>query len=155
MDELVKQVSDKLKTINLMHMFLCRMHAEKSGVPRGQFPILKYLSHHSNCSQIELVRHFHFSPAAISKSINRLEKSGLVSKCLDKSEKRSNKIFITQLGKETLENAENYFDEIEELLFKTLDQNELKELLSLLNKITTGIKDKFLDGSSLNEILKF
>lgn len=140
MNEIKKQIILRLKIIDLYRKF--SLHKSDSGVFRGQFPILKYVSTHDGCSQIAISKEFNISAPAIAKSINRLAKAKLIHKKEDKTNKRANLIFITDLGKEALKNAEVQFKALDEKSFKNFSDEEIKELKRLLDKILMNLDEQ-------------
>lgn len=140
MDELKKQIIFRLKMIDLYRKF--SLQKSDSGVFRGQFPILKYVSAHDGCSQIAISKEFNISAAAIAKSINRLVKGKLIQKKEDKTNKRANLIYITDLGKEALKNAEVQFRALDEKSFKGFSDEEINELKTLLDKILMNLYEQ-------------
>jgi len=112
------------------------------------------LAEHENCSQIELSKNFHISAAAITKTLNRLDKAGMVVKCIDENNKRANTIAITELGRETVLNAEKYFEEIDTMTFKCLGVDEIQEFKRLIDKCIKGLCGKEVDDDNYFQIVE-
>ena len=154
MNELTNDAIKSMKLLNFLRGFYFRKSMKKTGVYRGQFPILKYLTEHENCSQIELSKNFHISAAAITKTLNRLDKAGMVVKCIDENNKRANTITITDLGRETVLNAEKYFEEIDTMTFKHFDEAEFQEFKRLIDKCIKGLCGKEVDDNNYFQIVE-
>ncbi len=137
MEEIKKQIIFRLKLIDLYRRF--SLQKSDTGVFRGQFPILKYLTMNDGCSQITLSKEFNISAAAITKTINRLAKEKLIIKKADKANKRANLIFITEKGKNALEKAEVYFKMLDDKSFANFKDEEIIELKRLLDKVLMNL----------------
>lgn len=142
MDELKTETLFRFKTVDLFRHYHFRKAVSDTGVHRGQFPILKYLSDHNGCSQIEMAKKFNISPAAIAKSLNRLEKDKLISKKSDKTNKRANVIYLTSLGEEALKNSQDKFKVIDDLTFKDFTKEEIENLKLLLEKMLVNLSNE-------------
>ncbi len=154
MDELTNDAIKSMKLLNFFRGYYFRKSMEKTGVYRAQFPILKYLSEHENCSQIELSKNFHISAPAITKTLNRLDKAGMVVKCIDENNKRANTIAITEFGREIVSKAEKYFEEIDTMTFKFFDEKELQEFKRLNEKCVKGLCGKEFDSNNYFQLFE-
>ncbi|MCH5179809.1 MAG: MarR family transcriptional regulator [Erysipelotrichales bacterium] len=137
MEEEKKQIIFRLKMIDLYRKF--SLKKSDSGVFRGQFPILKYISMNDGCSQISMSKEFNISAAAITKTINRLAKAKLIKKKEDKTNKRANLIYITEEGKKALESADVHFKMLDDKSFKDFKDEEIIELKRLLDKMLMNL----------------
>lgn len=154
MDDLKKQTIFHFKMIDLYRKYLFRQASKKTGVFRGQFPLLEYISHHDGCSQIAMSKEYNISAAAIAKSINRLENANLIRKVADDSNKRANLIYITDLGKKTLENSKAQFEEIDELGFKDFSDEEILTFKNLVDRMLMNLLgSNEIDDNNLCQVI--
>lgn len=77
-------------------------------------------------------------PSTLSSAINRLEKKGLLKRIINEDDLRSYALQLTIEGTKELDNHYNQEIEIMEQMLKKLDsEEEQKQLLFLLDKITS------------------
>ena len=84
MNELKNKTVERFELIQMLRSRCFRQVAKENYIPCRQYPIMEYLMEHDGCSQIEMSKYFHISAAAITKSIDRLEKSNFVIRKEDK-----------------------------------------------------------------------
>jgi len=103
-------------------------------------PILSYISAHQGCSQQEIAENFILTPSAITISTQKLEKSGYINKYTDKDNLRIKRLMLTENGKLLIDKTKNMFDEADRLMFDDINDNELDQLYTILDKLYLNLK---------------
>ena len=88
---------------------------------------------------------------SLSRMLNNMEKQGLIYRQADTLDKRSVKIFLTELGKQKRRLAKKVIQEFNEYLNIHIHENErlqLTETLKKINQLTLAYKPKFMPESS-------
>ena len=107
-----------------------------------QFHILFEISNDSNINQEKIASRCNVNKGAVARSIKKLEDNDFISRTIDENNRRQNIISLTQKGKETIIQATNFLNDMEDYLF---DDNDEKELLQKI------LKDLAIKAISLNE----
>lgn len=145
-----------------MRLFMCadRMHrtiAENTmqtyGLHRTQHMLLVHLlrSEGQTVSQKNLAEVFHISPAAVTNSLQKLEKKGWVSRTTSATDNRYHNIAITDAGKEILRQTRDQFIQVDAMAFAGITREELQAFSSCLQKITENLKPRMAQSLSETE----
>ena len=122
------------ESIGFIHAQVCRLeHArahellDELGLYRGQYSILHALWKQDGLMHTELSRHSHVRPATITKTIQRMEKAGLVERKHDAEDQRVSRVYLTQVGRALQEDVEQTWRRLEEEIFAdfTLEERVL------------------------------
>lgn len=112
-----------------------------AGLSPGQPKILYYLTLHSRCMQKDLADFCNIEPATVSRIINNMQKSGLVTKAAVQGNRRAVTINITPKGRKALQRWEEICTEIEQTElagFSPEEKEAFRDYLSRLYKNFTG-----------------
>lgn len=129
------RVMEKMKIVDILKGEYCAYCASTIRVTRGQFPILKTLTEHDGCTQVELSHYLHLSAPAIAKALQRLEKANYIIKKKDEGNKRVFRLHITPLGEESLKQAEVLFDQFDVRLFQEIPTEMLRTFEETLDRM--------------------
>ena len=80
--------------------------------------------------------------SAMTQSINKLVSFGLVSKEVDKSDRRSSRIYLTEKGKSIVPELDKVFEEFIELHTSSFTDKEQEQLEVLLTKLMKQLWDE-------------
>ena len=133
------------------HDVHCRA-LKDSGVYFGQPPILELLVKNGTCTQNELARALHVSPASVAVSLKRMQKSGLVKKAADESDLRCNRVSITDLGREQIGRIHACLDEIDHTMLAGFSAEELSALGSYLDRLCANLSADIPKEKDLHEM---
>lgn len=93
---------------------------------RSQHWVLLYLQHNGGTAwQKEIAEAMEVSPAAMTGTVKKLEKSGYVTKTVVDRDNRQNQITLTPQGAELLKRGKQQFDEINQKMFVGIDGADL------------------------------
>jgi len=146
-----KLTQEEIRTA--MRLFMCadRMHrtiAESTmqvyDLHRTQHMILIHLLRNEGqtVSQKNLAETFRISPAAVTNSLQKLEKKGWVSRTTSAADNRYHNIAITDAGKEILQQTRDQFIQVDAMAFAGITREELQAFSSCLQKITENLKPR-------------
>lgn len=105
----------------------------------GQTRILRMLDQMGDCSQSDLAKAMHISPASVGVSIKRLEKAGLVERQADEKDLRYNKVTLSAQGKEVTRMAEDVMYGIAARKLSGFTPEELEELSGFFKRIRENL----------------
>lgn len=101
----------------------------------GQLPALEAVIRHEGCTQRVICEALICSPASVAQTCKRLEQAGYIERRVDPSDRRSNKLYATELGMEAAKKARENWDRVDELMFGGLSEAELSTFTALIAKI--------------------
>jgi DNA-binding MarR family transcriptional regulator len=135
------------ESIGVLLSQICRLeHArahellEELGLYRGQHRILRALWTQDGLTHTELGERSHVRPATISKTIQRMEKAGLVERKHDAEDQRLSRVYLTEAGRAVQGDVERSWRRLEEELFAGLTQQER----ALLRQAFLRIRDNLV-----------
>lgn len=108
----------------------------------GQGRLLSILLHQNGITQKELAELLTITPASVSELINKLEIGGYIEKKQNEEDKRITNIFLTDGGKFFAEKMEENHTEIAKDIFSSLNEDEQKQLISLLQTLEKSLLNK-------------
>lgn len=101
-----------------------------------EFGFLATLLTEKNLLKNELISKHLLEFSSGSEMIKRLIKNGLVHEYPDAHDKRAKRVSLTEKGEKEIMKAFHDMHKVSELIIGNLDENELKDALSSLNKLT-------------------
>jgi DNA-binding MarR family transcriptional regulator len=103
----------------------------------SQFLILHFINIIDKPNQQIISQYMGFTGAGVSKQIDKLELAGMITKIMDKANRRSNLINLTPKGQKIIDQAlpllESEFD-------KYIDPQDKKSMLKITGQVITNIK---------------
>lgn len=111
----------------------------EAGVYPGQETMLQLLWHRGPQTQAQLAEALGLDPSTVTKTLQRLERNGLVSRCPSETDKRANVVCTTISGDALRDKVEHAIAESDRLAVVGLSDAEKRELSRLLNRITENL----------------
>lgn len=138
------------------HMLLYRaFHAQRNylrpylaeiGLGPGQPKLLRYLSERGECQQRELACYFDIDPAAVSRMMDALEKSGFILRRMDGKNRRADAITLTEKGRRANENWQAHCRDMEEIMLCGFSKEERAQFSDYLRRAYGNIKSQSQQG---------
>jgi DNA-binding MarR family transcriptional regulator len=104
-----------------------------------QFQILGLLHDHGGLAQRELIHEMGVAPSILVTLLNPLEADGLVTRERDPDDRRRHLVTLTEAGERHLASASRAQNEAEDALFASLDENQRRQLRTLLIALRDGL----------------
>jgi DNA-binding MarR family transcriptional regulator len=119
-----------------------RMHEllDSLGLYRGQPSMLNALWAQDGMTHSQLAERLSKSPATITKTVKRMEKTGFVERRPDPHDERLSRVYLTCAGRDIRASVEDVWRSFEEQAFAGLSQEELAVLRSALLRVCQNIK---------------
>lgn len=105
-------------------------------------------------SQSDLVKILDSRPASVSELIAKLEKLELVDRRRNSADRRKVNLFLTLKGRETVSDAETVRSSVISDIFEDFSEDEIKQLISLLNKLSAKLEKINAFGTPRNRALE-
>lgn len=135
-----RDVVRKMMRVNLLHRSVVDKRFAELNIHRSQHLMLMYLMQNDGSpSQKEIASHFDVTPAAVAMSMKKMEKSGLIERKQAMMDNRVNIVTISQKGREIMDKSRQMFDEIDEVMFDGISDEEYEKLKSIFDRITDNL----------------
>ncbi|MDR2040469.1 MAG: MarR family transcriptional regulator [Bacteroidales bacterium] len=127
------------RTSNAMATHL-NSHLKKHGIdlPHSQYVVLKYLYDEDGISQQELANKVFKDTAAIKRTLDILEKKGLVERI--PVTMRKNSVMITQKGRELMPKVMDCIEKSKQSVLSGIGEHEYRMFTEILERIYQNIK---------------
>ncbi|NLG96912.1 MAG: MarR family transcriptional regulator [Chloroflexi bacterium] len=127
---------------------ICRLQAtradqlmEQIGLYRAQAGMLLMLSDRDGLMNSEIAENMHFSPAAATRVIQRLEKAGFLERRPDPSDERVTRVFLRDEGRAVIEQIHNSFQKLNGIIVHDISPEEQQTLHDLLIRILNNLQE--------------
>ncbi|MCW5652123.1 MarR family transcriptional regulator [Hydrogenophaga sp.] len=110
-------------------------------VTRSQWWVLAYLSREDGMTQSQLAEELDLGKVAIGGLIDRLEKSGLVRRQPDATDRRVNRVFLEPQSKQLIAKMRKVSHQMNELILKGLAESELETTALTLDIMKHNLLD--------------
>ena len=107
----------------------------------GQPKVLDYLRQNDGAMQKDIAQGCHIEAASLSTILNGIEKNGLITRNIDKYNRRNINIFMTEKGKEICKRIEQEFITIEKKAFYNFSEKEIQKLTEYMIKIYNNLEE--------------
>lgn len=110
------------------------------GITGGQWWVLTYISLHDGKSQGELAEDLNLGKVALGGLIDRLEKSGLLERRIDGSDRRMKRVHLTAEGLRVVEEIRKSSSEVQEAALAGISHDEVEHAIAVLKKMETNLQ---------------
>ncbi len=128
-----------LANIGRLHAKWADRFMERLGLYRGQAILLKILSEKDGLTHSEIAEKLEISPAAATKVIKRMEALNYVRRQPDPADERISRVSLQEEGAAVVQQIENSFDQIDQILISNLNPEEQRTMIQLLWKVYTSL----------------
>ncbi len=128
-----------------LHMLLYRaFHAQrkylrprsaKLGLGPGQPRILSYLVRNGTCRQKDLAEYLEVDKAAISRTLDSMEKRGFVTRKTDEEHRRADLVSATEAGHQVVEAWHQNCQEMEKIMMDGFTPEEQAAFMDYLSRV--------------------
>lgn len=118
------------------------MKVSDTGVYRSQHQLLMWLGKHPGCSQTQIAQALDISTAAVTTSLQKLEKGGYITRKMNREDNRANHLEITPKGMAVIEQSIGIFREIDDHMYEGFSRTELHQLQAYYERILQNLAKK-------------
>lgn len=108
-------------------------------VGQGQPRILKELREHGIMNQKELADACLMDVTTMSRTLDRMEKDGLLKRENNPASRRSWNVLLTDCGHEKADKVIKIFNKVDDVIFKGFSEEEIKMLSSMTDKVENNL----------------
>ncbi len=109
------------------------------GVTRSQWWVLAFLSRADGMSQVALADELDLGKVALGQLIDRLEKTGFVSRRPDEVDKRVKRVFLTKRSQALIARIRDSVSVTEKQILERIDETDLKATVSALRAMKENL----------------
>jgi DNA-binding MarR family transcriptional regulator len=136
------------ESLGYLMVQICKAHRNKAqellgaiGLHVGQEMLLMQLGIGDGLTQSELAEEICVQPATLTRSLDRLSRSGLVERRVDAVDQRVSRVYLTEAGRALGQSIEQVWDELEALSFAKLTGEERVLLRRLLLQVYANVQE--------------
>ena len=125
-----KEHSVDFLMIKLLHVYATKIFHQLSHVNLhpGQMPMLDILYRQEGLSQREICSRLCIKPSTVTVSLQRMEKAALIYRVADAKDKRIQRIYLTDSGKEIHREVEKIRKEVGSVMLQGMTPKEVDHL---------------------------
>ena len=105
------------------------------GLHSSEWMVLNFIHLNDGIAQAELIRYFKVEAAAITRTLSRLEKKGLIDRVYNQEDRRSVSIHLREEGRSLWSQVDRVIDEANAKITNGLDPEHYAQFLSALSMI--------------------
>ncbi len=130
-----------LMGISMQHRHLVsKVMFHSLGITRGQPKILMYLRGHNGCIQRQMAEECHLEPASITCMLQNMEKQQLLRREPDETDKRMQRVYLTQAGEALCADVEQLMLRLDERLLESFSPEQRESLFVGLERLREGMQ---------------
>ncbi len=149
--ELGKRAVHLFTTADRLHRAAAETAMQECGLHRSQLLIMMYLA---GCqtppTQTNIARAFEVSSAAITVTLQKMERHGLITREQQEGNARANRICLTSEGEALLSRSKEYYSSVDECMCRDIPEEDLETLIRILSKIQDNLRKEYPEIDRLN-----
>lgn len=114
--------------------------AKSRGTTRAQWIVLFRLRQQEGLSQVDLADVLELQPISLVRLLDRLVEHGLLERRPDPNDRRANRLFLTQAGRQLVDDLDSLRDAIATDVLKDIPSDSISTSLQILKDIKEHIK---------------
>ncbi|MBU3839939.1 MAG: MarR family transcriptional regulator [Candidatus Ruminococcus intestinipullorum] len=144
----MKCMNEKIPSIALIGML---MHLNEQRIQqlfgkydlnKSQAGILLILHHGEALSQKEMAKRLNVTPPSITSAIQKMEKSGYITRRLDEKDQRVMRLHLTDKGEECIQGLQEVTKKMDQILFRGMNMEEKLLLRRLMMQMIENLQNE-------------
>lgn len=127
------------EVLGLMRRASSTRSTEQHGIHHGQGHLLSILMQHDNLLQKQLADIVHIRAESVTDLLEKMENDGLVTRTKDSSDRRITRVSISDKGLQLMHENAKVRQQVDQIMFGTLTDEELSELDTIHQKIISSL----------------
>ena len=128
--------------ISRLFMHRVRRECERSGISHGHHKLLMELFFNEGSTQLQLVQSTHLTAPTVSVALGKMESEGLVRRESDIKDMRQVKVYLTDKGREKVDQVRSIFRGADADMVKGIPQEELDAMTAAMRKILKNLLEE-------------
>jgi MarR family transcriptional regulator for hemolysin len=132
-------VSQLIESSRLLRNYI-EHRAKGRGTTRAQWIVLFRLREQEGLSQVDLAEVLELQPISLVRLLDRLVEHGLLERQHDPRDRRANRLFLTEAGRQLVDDLDSLRDEIAQTVLEQVPTESIQTSLETLQAIKDRIK---------------
>jgi MarR family transcriptional regulator, transcriptional regulator for hemolysin len=132
-------VSQLIESSRLLRNYI-EHRAKGRGTTRAQWIVLFRLREQEGLSQVDLAEVLELQPISLVRLLDRLVEHGLLERRHDPRDRRANRLFLTETGRQLVDDLDGLRDEIAATVLDQVPTESIQTSLATLQDIKARIK---------------
>ena len=115
--------------------------AKERGTTRAQWIVLFRLRQQEGLSQVDLAEVLELQPISLVRLLDRLVEHGLLERRHDPKDRRANRLFLTERGRQLVDDLDSLREAIATDVLEKVSEEAIKTSLATLCKLKDRIKE--------------
>ncbi len=134
------------------HRCAAESQVKKLGIHRSQHMMLMHLAHcQEPPTQAELAKAFEISPAAVTVTLQKLEKAGFVARRAIDGNNRAKYITITPAGMDIVRRSWELYKALDEAMLSGLSEDDLRKFADVLARMQDNLRSFSPEVATLDQ----
>lgn len=134
-----------LKTFHAQRNHIRNHMNDIYGLSPGQPKVLRFIAGHEDCKLKDIAMEYDIEPATVSRILNSMESSGLLTRQIDPHNKRALKLRITDLGGKALAAWLVHCREVEKISLSGFSREEVEHFSSYLARMYENLSGRKIE----------
>lgn len=143
-----------LGRLHLLYRWQIYQMREQFGVYFGQHMILGFIHANIGCTQQMVSKTLGISPPSVATSLKRMQKAGLILRQADESDRRCNRLYLTEEGLQMQKQAHKTLSDINTQMLSGFSDAQCADLVILLTQMLSNLEPEDLPQEELFSIIK-
>ncbi len=135
-----RDIIGMLENIHLLRKLFIKRSSSAGELHFSQVAIMRTIEQNEHCTQATLAEQLNVTPASVATSTKRLEKSGFITKTVDKDNLRCKRLALTEKGREAINRHLQLFKEYDSLIFKNFSEEDKVHFFGYLERLVSEMK---------------
>ncbi|NLG51645.1 MAG: MarR family transcriptional regulator [Chloroflexi bacterium] len=134
------------RVLDFLLVQVCKLHYARAmalfntiGLYRGQPPVLRALAEQPGLSHSELAARMGVTPATMSRSLDRMEKAGFITRQPDAQDQRVSRVYLTEQGNVAMDQVQHLLDTMAQDTLADFSPEDCEQLHRLLERIRENL----------------
>ncbi len=137
-----KRMENSIARVIRLYFNRTQDHLSEYGLFRGQPPILALLVADDGMSQKTIADKLDLSPATVTVTLKRMEKSGLVTRHMDERDQRVLRVHITEKGRDMFNKSEQTMIDVTEEILEGFTTEERRVFHDFIARMAENMESK-------------
>ncbi len=136
-----KRTKNAFFDIEMLRRRLIRPYFIELGltVGQGQPRILKELREHGTMNQKELADECLMDVTTMSRTLDRMEKDGLLKRESNPASRRSWNVLLTDCGRKKADEVVKIFNKVDDVIYNGFSKEEVRTLSAMIDKVENNL----------------
>ncbi|WP_448522631.1 MarR family winged helix-turn-helix transcriptional regulator [Pseudothermotoga sp.] len=126
--------------IQRLHFHILHRELEKHGIHPGQPPMIMIISKHEGMTQNQIAEKLNLRPATVAIMLRRMEKAGLIHRKQDETDRRLQRVYLTEKGKSHCDFLKQQMQRMEIVATQGFSKEEKLQLTNFLDRIIVNLR---------------